>query len=164
MESILFRALRGLARDDAAKLLKQTFKGVAGAPLRPILDALYSTPLVSVEDLQVKHEVEKARGNSIGKLKVSLGIQRGNRQQGNVEEAGSMSLVLLLGSFNSRSLLAHTVIQLSRTGKWSVEKELEFDWSIANADGGGEGGGSMILRLLLEEVRGLDTEVVVRLN
>lgn len=40
------------------------------------------------------------------------------------------------------------------------EIEMEFDWDAAN-EGGGEGGGRMILRLLLEEYRGLDSELII---
>jgi hypothetical protein len=40
---------------------------------------------------------------------------------------------------------------------------MEFDWTTANADGG-EDGGKMVLRLLLEGVRGFDSELVVRMG
>jgi hypothetical protein len=158
-----FRALRSLPRDDAATLLKQLSKCEGGGPVQPILDSLFSTPLIAVEDLQVTHEVHKATGKSVGTLKVTLDIQRGNNHTGKNGDDRSLSLSLVLGSFNNRALLGHSVLQIARNGKWSVTKEIEFDWSAANADGG-EGGGSMILRLILEEVRGLDSELIVGLG
>jgi hypothetical protein len=44
-----------------------------------------------------------------------------------------------------------------------VTKELTFDWSTANADGGTDGG-KAILRLLFDEIRGFDLEVAAQLN
>jgi hypothetical protein len=158
-----FRALRTLSRDDAANLLKIISKGGAGAPIRPILDTLYSTPLVSVKDVQVIHSVDKISGSSTGTLKFTLEFQREVKQLKKRDENNSMSLSLVLGSLQNRFLLGHAAIQISRGGSWSVAKEIQFDWSVANADGG-EGGGCMILRLLMEGVRGLDSELTVRLG
>ena len=65
-----------------------------------------------------------------------------------------MSLSLVLVTPQSKRLLAQRTIGVhgAVTGK---EVDLEFDWSAANA-GGGEGGEFMILRLLFDELRGLD--------
>ena len=151
-------ALRRLPRDDAANLLKRVSKG-KGPPLRPMLDFLFSTPLISVENLQILHKVDKTSGVTRGNLKVSLEIQRGSFKSGG-KDSGSFSLCVALGSSQRRTLLAHTIVQISRTGKWTQNIDLDFDWDAANADGG-DGSGSMILRLILEQIRGLDAEVVV---
>ena len=80
------------------------------------------------------------------------------------EHNNSMTLVMLLGSFQQRILLAETSVTISRNkGTWTVPKELDFDWAAANADGG-EGSGQVVLRLLWEEIRGFDTELVIPLR
>jgi hypothetical protein len=156
------QALRVLSRDDAASLLKRVSGGKVGGPMHLILDTLYSAPLLSLKEVKVWHAVEKTSGRSRGTLKVSLDIQRENKNSKNRNNADSnrMSLSLVLGSWNQRMLLAQTSIQISRGGSWSVTKEMEFDWTAANADGG-ENGGLMVLRLLLDGVRGFDSELVV---
>ena len=131
-------------------------------PMHPILDFLYSTPLVTIEDLQVLHKVDKTSGMSLGNLKLILRIQRDNCKSGG-KESSVIALSAVLGSFQRRGLLAHRVIQISRTGTWSQEVNLGFDWDAANADGG-DGSGSMILRLVFDQIRGLDAELVVAIR
>lgn len=131
-------------------------------PIRPILDFLYSTPLVTIEALQVLHRVNMTSGTSRGNLKLILRIQRDNCKSGG-KEASDFALSAVLGSFQRRGLLAHRVIQISRTGTWSQEVNIEFDWDAANADGG-DGSGSMILRLIFDQIRGLDAELVVAIR
>jgi hypothetical protein len=58
------------------------------------------------------------------------------------------------------SFLGHEVVSLHGDKK---NIELTFDWSAANADGG-EGGGKMILRCLMEDFRGLDGEIIIPLT
>jgi hypothetical protein len=69
----------------------------------------------------------------------------------------------MLGTWQQKMLLSDTSIRLTRFGRWTVTKELTFDWSAANADGGTDGG-KAILRLLFDEIRGFDSEVAVQLN
>lgn len=159
------QALRALSRDDAASLLKRVSGGKVGGPMHLILSTLYSAPLLSLKEVKVWHAVEKTSGRSRGTLKVSLDIQREdkNPRNRNNRDSSLMSLSLILGSWNQRMLLAQTSIQISRGGSWSVTKEMEFDWTTANADGG-EDGGKMVLRLLLDGVRGFDSELVVRMG
>ena len=158
------QALRALSRDKAASLLKRVSGGKVGGPMHLILDTLYSAPLLSLKEVKVWHANEKTSGRSRGTLKVSLDIQRENKNSKNRKnkDSAGISLSLVLGSWNQRMLLAQTSIQISREGSWSVTKEMEFDWSTANADGG-ENGGKMVLRLLFDGVRGFDSEVVVRM-
>jgi hypothetical protein len=159
------QALRALSQDDAASLLKRVAGGKVGGPIHLILDTLYSAPLLSLKGVKVWQAVEKTSGRSRGTLKVSLDIQRENKnsKNRNNRDSNHMSLSLVLGSWNQRMLLAQTSIQISRGGSWSVTKEMEFDWTTANADGG-ENGGKMVLRLLLDGVRGFDSELVVRMD
>jgi hypothetical protein len=160
------QALRALSRDDAMSLLKRVAGGKVGGPMHLILDTLYSAPLLSLKEVKVWHAVEKTSGRSRGTLKVSLDIQRENKKNSknrNNRDSSGMSLSLVLGSWNQRMLLAQTSIQISRGGSWSVTKEMEFDWTTANADGG-ENGGRMVLRLLLDGVRGFDSEIFVRMG
>ena len=75
----------------------------------------------------------------------------------------ALTLTVLVGTVEQGMLLADSTIPIGRTGKWSVARDISFDWNRANAHGGEEGGG-VLVRLLLEEIRGLDSEHLVRLK
>ena len=155
--------LRSLSRNEAVNLIKRVSRGKVGAPIRPILGQLYSFPLVSLEEINVIHNVEKSSGKSVGTLKISLKVQRELKEAAKEGSRKALSLTLVLGSWVSRRLLSLTSIPISRDGSWTVSKEMYFDWNEANADGGEEGG-FMMLRVLLDGVRGLDWEMVVGLQ
>lgn len=111
-------------------------------------------PLVTVKEGKVYHEIDKATGRSLGTLKLTLSIER---EKPHRDDFSTLSLVV--GSFESQKLLASADVPVSRNGSWTVEKKLQFDWKLANADGG-EDGGHIVLRLLLDSVRGLDSEIL----
>lgn len=128
------------------------------------LDYLYSIPAFKIKKASVHHEIEKSSGEMRGKIKISLDLYREERKSTNKKEYGnSFTLVLVVGSYKQRMLLAESSLVVSRTGTWTVTKELDFDWQLANANAG-EGNGKVVLRLLWEEVRGLDAEMVVPLK
>jgi len=159
------RNLRDLNRKDATSLLQKLSKGrnSSAVPVDQVLDNLFALPLVTLTNVSVMNEVEKTSGKSTGLLKVTLNIQRDAKRKKARDEDKTFTLSLLLGSFKQGMLLAHSSLRITRSGSWTATKELKFDWSVANADGGEEGG-RMILRLLLDEVRGFDTETVVSLR
>uniref|UniRef100_A0A7S1DCV9 SEC63 domain-containing protein n=1 Tax=Cyclophora tenuis TaxID=216820 RepID=A0A7S1DCV9_CYCTE len=159
--------LRSQSRADSAALLKGLLKGQR-FDVERMLDSVYATPLYSVEEAKVSHEVDKALGKSVGKLAITVEIQYENVKRGRSrDEDTPLTLTVLLGTRLQKSLLAHSTLSLPRRGeKASPSKkklELKFDWAVANA-GGGEEGGSMTLRFLMEDLRGLDTELVVPLS
>jgi len=160
------RELRALDRNAAAGALQKVLNG-KGA-VEKALDYLYSIPQFAVKEAQVHHEVEKTTGLSRGKLRLSLEFNRDNR--GNKKGGGrfpgdsSFTLVVLLGSLKQRMLLAEESISVPQgSGTWTASKDLDFDWSSANADGG-EGKGQMVMRLIWEEIRGFDSELIIHLN
>jgi replicative superfamily II helicase len=131
------------------------------------LNMLYNIPQIQLTEATINFDVDKVTKKSIGKLSVSIDIERTNPRLNNSKERNdnSFTLTLLLGSWNQRLLLANnSPIRISRFGKWTIHKELTFDWEKANADGGQQGNKKVILRLLMDEVRGLDLEVFISLN
>jgi hypothetical protein len=152
------RELRSLERKTAAAVLQKVMKGKNA--IDSALDCLYGIPEFSVQEATVLHELEKTTGESRGKLKLVLDFNRDERGKQNKDT--SYTLVLLVGSFRQRMLLADASLSVSShgSGTWTVSKELQFDWSSANADGG-EGEGQIVLRLLWEEIRGFDAEMVI---
>eukprot|EP00536_Pseudo-nitzschia_multiseries_P002204 jgi/Psemu1/322449/estExt_fgenesh1_pg.C_290027 len=150
--------LRQVPRDTVAEALKNCRKGTFKAPPTKILASLYEMPLITFKEGKVYHEIDKVTGKSVGTLKLSLQIERGKSRRDDFT-----TLSLLLGSFESQKLLAHSEVSISRNGTWMVEKELQFDWKIANADGG-EDGGQVVLRLLIDSVRGLDSEILLPIS
>lgn len=151
--------LRSKPKLETSKMLKTLWKGPKG-DIDRMVDSIFSLPFYKIEELKVHHEVEKSTGKSIGILKISFAIEGGNKRgRGNSPET---SLALVLGSPARKTLLAHKSLAV-RNGNSTRQAELRFDYSAAN-DGGGAGGGFMILRILMEEHRGLDSEIRVQLN
>jgi hypothetical protein len=146
--------LRQFPRITVSEALKKCRKGTFKAPFHKTLSSLYGMPLITLKEGKVYHEIDKATGRSLGTLKLSLSIER-EQQRGD----DFTTLSLLVGSFDSQKLLASSEVPISRNGSWTVEKRLQFDWKLANSDGG-EDGGQIVLRLLLDSIRGLDSEVI----
>lgn len=156
--------LRHCDRNDAANLLKSLIKG--GRPdFDRMLGAVYSIPMYSIDELKVSHDVDKVTNHSNGKLEFTVCIQYSGNSRLKEKLGEPMSLSLVLGTPRRRTLLAYDSISVSRQGHNIVKKHvgMNFDWAAANADGG-EGGGYMVLRLFLEDFRGLDGEIRVSLR
>jgi hypothetical protein len=153
--------LRCFPRGKAASALKKLPKGKLSLPIRSILDALYSIPKITIKNAQVTHKVDKTSGKGRGTLKLGIEVDRDGKQVKNSDNFATLSLVL--GSFERRLLLGFTEVSISREGKRYIDKEIDFDWESANADGG-EGGGFIILRMFLDRFRGMDSELAIGLR
>jgi replicative superfamily II helicase len=154
------QGLRSLGRDDAANLLKKVSKGKIGAPLRSVLDNLYSAPVVKLEEASAYHTTEKASGTSKGHLKVTMSIEResgGNKKN----RDDPLSLYLVLGSWAQKRLLAHVSVPVNRSGSWNITREIDFDWNMAKADAGDND--YVVLRFMFDGWRGMDSEVLLTL-
>lgn len=155
--------VRAMPRGDAAKTLK-SLTGKHSMNVDRVLNSVYALPLISMENLELSQQVEKTTGTTTGKLSLKLSISHKDQRLHKKHHSGPMmSLSLVLGTPQHRALLAHHTIGVGRSGTVQKSVELAFDWNTANADGG-ESGGAVILRLLLEEVRGLDSEIAVPLR
>lgn len=161
------RELRALDRTGAAAALQRVLRSKKTVQDKA-LDRLFSIPVFSVTFANVHHEVEKKSGESRGRLKLSLEFQReeparqrkGGGRNGRGGDDVSYTLVLIVGSFIQRTVLTESFLSVSRgKGTWTVSKELDFDWKAATADGGEDQ--QVVLRLLWEEIRGFDAEVVI---
>jgi Sec63 Brl domain len=143
--------LRVLPRNETDQLFQKVLQN--RRVKEDALHRLYSFPLVRLMETSCSFE------KGIGKLSVTIDIDRiaplSKRMDRNED---SFTLTLLLGSLNQRFLLASIQLRLSRFGSWTLQKELSFDWEKAISDGG-----TVILRLLIDEIRGLDTEAMVEL-
>jgi hypothetical protein len=153
--------LRQMSRQDAAGALKKCRKGNFKGGFRGILDTLYSMPLVTINHSKVYHEIDKTSGKSVGTLKLSLEIDCLQSQPTNQDNYATLYVVV--GTYEKQKLLAHCDTSMSRKDCWTLEKQLQFDWKLAN-ENGGQDGGHIIVRLLLDSVCGLDSEIVVKLN
>ena len=164
-DDMLLQALRLLSRDDATKELKKVPKGKLGnTSLRNVLDSLYSIPRVLVTSAQVRHTVEKGSGKAVGILHLELEVDQLSEHSGKRGTGGFPTCILVLGTSEQRMILAQNEFSISHSKRSiSIEKQLSFDWDVANADGG-EGGGSVVLRILYDSVRGMDSEINVKLR
>lgn len=152
------RDIRAMPRGDAASTLKSLVGNNSDMDVNRVLDTVYSLPLISIDNVKLSQQVEKTTGKNAGKLNLDLVIcsKKGSN-------SSPLTLALVLGTPQRRTLLAHRTIGIGHNGKVTKSVELSFDWSAANADAG-ENGGFVILRLLLEEIRGLDTQVALPLR
>ncbi|KAG7363458.1 DEAD/DEAH box helicase domain protein [Nitzschia inconspicua] len=153
--------VRQAARDDVAEAMKKCKKGTFKASFQVVLDSLYAMPSVFLSSCKIYHEIDKVSGKSKGTLKVSLTIDFPRSKHPLKDNFAT--LVLVLGSFNNQRLLGHLEIPMAQQWQRTMEKELQFDWKAANEDGG-EDGGHVVLRLLVDSVRGLDSEIVIQLS
>jgi hypothetical protein len=135
---------------------------------------LSAIPLASVEEVKCYCEVEKTSGKSVGVLKFDLIVEGeyakrrggGHRKGSKEDDGGIVGYMVVLGTHQGRFLLNHkSVSGISLRGSSPTKRnvEIKFDWQKANAHGGVEGG-FVALRLLCENVRGMDLEVLVPLR
>lgn len=172
--------LRLLPRKDAANLIQKSTPRSGGGrfSVDKVLDHLYNIPMFTIKESSIQHVVDKTSDTSIGKLNLQLEFQRDERlSQQQKQRKGktgqdapsSFTLLLLLGSYQQQMLLSSSESSSSsititqKKGIWTISKEIDFDWTMANADGG-EGSGQIILRLLWEEIRGFDIEILIPLK
>jgi len=102
-------------------------------------------------------------GTVNGIVSLELLINGDEDSQRKKQHSDPMTLTLLLGTPQRRTLLSHQSIGIGRSGTVKKNMNLSFDWNTANADGG-KNGGFVILRLLLSDVRGLDSQIVIPLR
>lgn len=159
-DNISFWALRRTPRNEVADACMQAKKGTFKTSFHSILDSLYALPLITLNGAKVHHEIDKVGGKGIGTLKLSLGIQR-EQKKGRTDDFCMLNLVL--GTAETGKLLACKEVPISQRGNWTMEQELQFEWKTANVYGGLEGG-HVVLRLLLDSARGLDSEMAIRLK
>lgn len=157
------REVRVMPRDEATKSLKNLAGKHNGMNVDRILDSVYELPFITVENIKLSQLVEKVTGTTNGVLSLEVVISHQDRHSRKKHHSEPMTLSLVLGTPQRRTLLTHQSIGAGHSGHVKKSVELSFDWNTANADGG-ESGGIVILRLLLEEVRGLDSEIAVPLR
>jgi activating signal cointegrator complex subunit 3 len=158
---------RSLQRKDAIQQM-QTILRQPGGPRAhrkdDVLNILYGLPLISFTNAVMHYEQEKGTNKGMGKLSVTVDVERCNTANPRSDMArsegkeSSHTLTMLLGSYNQRFLLASCTLRISRFGTWTATKDLTFDWERAKLDGN-----KVVLRLLIDEVRGLDHEVTLNM-
>ena len=161
-------SLRLLQRKDAEQQIQKVLNDSSRQRIDEAVNALYGFPLVALTKSVTYFEVDEGTNKTRGKLIISINLDRLNPQSSrhtstttSKDNANSFTLTILLGSYEQRFLLSSSSVRISRCGNWSIQKELSFDWQKAKSDGNGE---NVIVRLLIDEVRGLDSEMIVRLN
>jgi len=153
--------MRALDRNSASALIQKLVQGTGRRKrsTENTVDALYSLPLVRLTEASIRLESEKSLSSRGGKLKITMEIERQKSKSTKPRDKDqALTVTLLLGSKQQRFLLAHESVRISRFGTFSISRELTFDGSNAVADGG-EDRGNVVLRVLVEEIRGLDYEV-----
>mmetsp|Transcript_18112 Transcript_18112/g.28002 ORF Transcript_18112/g.28002 Transcript_18112/m.28002 type:complete len:442 (+) Transcript_18112:2331-3656(+) len=177
-EQSLLSTLRCMRRSKALSIFQGIVKKKR-SEIDKILNSLHAIPLIELEKANVTHRIEKSTRKSIGILHLALKVQYGNangrssgkppsaRNPNSSKSDAPYSLTILLGSPQQRVLLSHATMSLpprnNESKGISRDVQLEFDWESANADGG-ENGGHMLLRVLHEDIRGMDMESTIHLR
>ncbi|KAL7563665.1 hypothetical protein ACA910_013398 [Epithemia clementina (nom. ined.)] len=152
--------IRSRSKNDVLRPLQQ-MQGLSTDVLQRTLDLLYNMPLVTVKGVSATKEFETQSGKTIGKLQINLEIERSEKSAKNGEKTPvEHSLTILLGTYHAGMLLARTSIPIARNGAWSLSKEISFDFSTAIVGGATK----VIVRLMMNEVRGLDLEASVAIE
>jgi hypothetical protein len=162
IQSASLWTLRQTPRHAVAEAMQRCRKGTFKASFQTILDSLYAMPLMTLNRSNLYHEIDKTTGKSVGTLKVSFQIDR-PKDHPQPDKKDFTTVFVVLGSFKHRKLLSYCEASISRHGNCSLDKELQFDWKQA-IENGGEEGGRVVLRLLVDSVRGLDSEIEIKLN
>lgn len=159
---------RSLQRKDAEQQMQHVLRSSVRQRGGDAINTLYGFPLISVSSWAMNFEVDKMTNQSVGKLILSIDINRtaspsssNTHTNGSKYGSNSVTLMILLGSYHQRFLLSTSTVRISRHGSWTIQKELVFDWNKAKSDGDSD---KVIVRLLLDEVRGLDSEMIVSLS
>ena len=159
---------RSLQREDADQQIQHILQNSVRRRNDDTINKLYGFPLIAVTKSTINFELDKTTNKSIGKLILSIDINRtgppsirNNSNNGSKDDNNSITLLILLGSYHQRLLLSTSTTRISRYGTWTIQKELVFDWHKAKSDGNSN---KVIVRLLLDEVRGLDWEMMICLN
>jgi Sec63 Brl domain len=174
--------LRSMSRSAAALMLSRLHKGGPESQkpsLDQTLDKLYSLPMVRVKSSSIQRSVTTAPSRpdravllldlefDVVKAKNdNKGSNRGRDDDSSSASARSDSpstLTLLLGTERQGYLLAYKTVSVRGSSSAPRSLELEFDWDLAMSDSAVEAGAerNVVLRLLWEEVRGLDSEIVI---
>lgn len=148
--------LRHSSRNQAEQQLKK-FGPPKARNNTSALNTLFSYPKVTVTESKIAHNVDKVTVRSKGTLTLKMQIER---KKGPQDEP--ITLGIVVGSNTSRRLLGYEEVSVGRNGSWTVDKTIDFDWEVARSNGG-EGSGSVIVRLLLDSIKGLDSEIFVKL-
>lgn len=150
--STMFK-LRQMKADIATSELRRCLSSRKQKMAESAIDTLMSYPSMRILTATVSMQNE-----SIGsvELVVDTSFKSSKRNPRRPEKSLSgFSLTILLGTQKQRLLLTRETASLSRNGK--ISRVLSFDYSKAKLEG------AIILRLLVEEVRGLDSEMVLKL-
>lgn len=149
--------LRTRPQEEVLSLLQKLFRNQQRSDhnLKDLIDSLFDMPLISLRSTKTSTRKETS-GKLIGELILDLEIQRAPRSRRALDEEYSLSI--LVGTTKQKILLSRSSVRLAQKGSWSVSKTMLFDYAVAAAEGN-----KVSVRLLLNEVRGLDFEISVSL-
>jgi replicative superfamily II helicase len=161
--------LRSLQRKDANQQMQHAFHNSTRLRTDEAINKLYGYPLITATTSTMIFKVDKQTNKSIGKLILSIDIDRTNHSSsssntntnGSKDSNTSITLMVLLGSYHQRFLLSSSTIRIVRYGTWTIQKELVFDWNKAKSDGDSD---KVIVRFMFDEIRGLDLEMIINMT
>jgi hypothetical protein len=160
----LFQRLRSLPRAATAKELNNVLNGkLSSTSINRTLDALYAVPRVTPIETNVHHSLDNQSQKIMGCLRIKLEVDQHLNSSTTGSATNFATIIIVLGTMESRLLLGKAEFSIGRGGgKTVIEKEIMFDWNVAKANGG-EDGGTMLLHFLPDNIRGMDCGLLVKL-
>jgi hypothetical protein len=157
-------SLRSISRLAATTLLKKLVsKGGKQVNIDSLVNSLFSLPFIVVSEANITHEVEKSSFKSIGKLHLNLSIEKAGQKNHKDDRFSMTGVSLILGTPCSRRLLGFRSVSIHSHQEAAKALELKFDWEAANSDFSEECK-FVLLRIMFDEIRGLDGEIAIPLR
>lgn len=127
---------------------------------------------VSFEHVRVSRKTEKGSTRHVGRVEIGFKVDRSvlsnfqsQKKSMKDDKMQSMSVALVLGTMRGGYLLQTSSFALPQYQKdkfWTKTVGLDFDWNLAEANGGEDT--SVVLRVLHEFAHSIDLELVISLK
>jgi hypothetical protein len=154
-------ALREMTKQKARQVLNPVMRNLGSSTfLDQGMQRLYAIPRVSIKNVNLSLCNGKQSNSNESSVILDLEFERDTDRFDKSTDGTNLSMTLLLGTYQRRLYLSEATLSISRFGKWTISKELSFQWDRSNADAG-KHGELLRVRILWESFRGLDQEVVI---
>jgi hypothetical protein len=185
MRSVVDQIPRLLA---AMECIAQEYKGSAGSfemsSCFPVVRRIFATGLmnqrplagkvvypVTFEHVWISKKIEKGSNRHVGRVEVGFKVDRSilknfqSKKSNNSDRSHPLRVALVLGTLKGGYLLetsSFVIPQHSKEGFWTKSAGLDFDWNLADANGGESN--AVILRIVHEFAHSIDLEVNISMK
>ncbi len=147
-------------------ILKTRDESPKGIPTK-LVATVKKIPFVSLANVSMKFETNKATSQNLGRLKFDLNLEAGVGAKKRHDGGGhTYSFTVVIGTKDRNILLDQKSVIVSVPHRQNAVQRsvtLSFDWALANSNGGSDSG-HILLRVLSTDRRGMDIQRQVKLS